>query len=39
MASPVPKHLRTDTEHADIAMGLREHAVDLMIDKSKGEGT
>lgn len=36
MVSPVPKHLRTDAEHATIRACLREHVVDLKVDRRNG---
>lgn len=36
MVSPVPKHLRTDDEHRSIPRGLREHNVDLKVDRTNG---
>lgn len=36
MVSPVPKHLRTNDEHSGIAGELREHIVDLVVDRSYG---
>lgn len=36
MVSPVPKHLRTDDEHADVAAHLRDHVVDLQVNKANG---
>jgi hypothetical protein len=36
MVSPVPKHLRTDAEHASIPDRLRDHVVDLKVNRSHG---
>lgn len=36
MVSPVPKHLRTDNEHAAIPARLRDHVVDLSVDRTNG---
>lgn len=36
MVSPVPKHLRSDDEHADIPRRLRDHVVDLTVDRVNG---
>lgn len=36
MVSPVPKHLRTDDEHAAIPERLRYHVVDLQVDRHNG---
>ena len=36
MVSPVPKHLRSDNEHASISADLRDHIVDLAIDRTYG---
>ena len=36
MVSPVPRHLRSDDEHDDIVPELREHVVDLTVDRARG---
>lgn len=36
MVSPVPKHLRTEDEHAGIPRRLRDHVDDLRIDRTNG---
>lgn len=36
MVSPVPKHLRTDDEHASIPMALRDHVTDLKVNRANG---
>lgn len=36
MVSPVPKHLRTDDEHAGISARLLDHVVDLKVDRQNG---
>jgi hypothetical protein len=36
MVSPVPRHLRTDDEHATIPNRLRRHVIDLDVDRAKG---
>jgi hypothetical protein len=36
MVSPVPKHLRTDEEHAAIHPRLRGHVINLDVDRSNG---
>jgi hypothetical protein len=36
MVSPVPRHLRTSEEHRSIARQLRDHIVDLEIDRADG---
>lgn len=36
MVSPVPKHLRTEAEHAAIPARMRDHVVDLKVDRQAG---
>lgn len=36
MVSPVPKHLRTDDDHAAVPKRLRDHVIDLHVDRTNG---
>lgn len=36
MVSPVPKHLRTDDEHAVIPARLRDHVIDIKVNRQDG---
>ena len=36
MVSPVPKHLRSADEYAIIPACLRDHIIDLSVDRSRG---